>query len=693
MSNPYLSLTALAGLSSLLDANEMMVILGPGGDESQGTTDSIGAIPLSSFRDDYILVTVNEQITALQNRPGNGSFSSPVTMTVAGVVTGSVAFDGSENFTLNLTMPDNSIPISAVEDLASTIAALQASATDGTQLVSSYYSNLNASTQSSIQGYWNASTSNTTGLDQFGTVLQLASDGTLGPDSSNYVNQLLFGTNGTLAWRRNVQDGAWTLVTLWHSGNLTPSNYVQSGSTPTFAGMSLTGAFNGTSISISGSIVAGTTSPGYLIVGPQSTGNQSTYFRADGTMANAEAGTPGTFYEIWNAGNFTPGNYLPLTGGTLTTSGATVTLNVQDTGSNGGNLKITGNGSTTPSKTIRVVNGVLQFVNSAYSAVIGTMDDSGNFATNGTHSATQGIFSGGAPLQFTGASGTGTVFIWGSGGSGDNICSWARVGSADYNFTQYGSATIGSTLTVNSTLTVGGTATMAAINASGQINANATTAVYATWPVATGGIANGGNGGNNGLTSHANNNGGSSATSCAAITFIRDSQFGCYLGIDTTNDLRIGGWSFGNNAYQVAHSGLSSFTFAGTVSSVGVANFNTSDRRLKKNIVRQDPRPLHRTLKWYSYDRRDIEASGLGPLAQDVQKTEELYVQEYDHYLKDTGGKTVKRLTIDKSGIAMEEAMWAGKELDRLVSVIERLEKRLARTEAELRKFKRKKAA
>jgi hypothetical protein len=47
----------------------------------------------------------------------------------------------------------------------------------------------------------------------------------------------------------------------------------------------------------------------------------------------------GSYYSIWNAGNFTPGNYLPLTGGTLTG-----TLTIQN--SNDAQLYLNGNGTS-----------------------------------------------------------------------------------------------------------------------------------------------------------------------------------------------------------------------------------------------------------------------------------------------------------------------------------------------------------
>jgi hypothetical protein len=874
--NPYLSMTSLAALTGLLDANEIAVVVGP--NSGQGSPTTIGSIPLSSFRDDYLLVTVNEQITALQNKPPNGAFASPVTMTVSGVVTGSTSFDGSANFSLDLSMPDNSIPISAVEDLASTLATIESEIGAGNTLTSSYYSNLNATTQSSILGYWNPSSSNTNGEDQYGTVLQLASDGTLGPDSSNYVNQLLFGSNGTLNWRRNVNNSAWTLVSLWHSGNFTPSNYLAlsggtisgtlaiqqlwanksysatyanganagyalaSGTSATYTDTSSSGtvssAFvnvfanatlaasnevtyaNAYTLYIAGPPVAGTNvtltnsyglylGSGNTYLGGNLTTNGTTatlggqlsvtgnalyvkgggatsiglllgigntvasaaeigwYTLSDGTTQTAtivaSGGTSGTsnsgslsysaathsfvgavafnsslstarlissgsyssayptqpgwaldtgfsatYTDTSSSGTvsgvnavnafhiatiaassaatytnaatvmidgaptagtnatFTNAYALYVNGGasnfqgpvTITdaanvvalqvnTSGSTNSVVINDTGSNGANLKFVGNGTTTPNKSIRVEGGVLQFINSAYSSVVTSMDDSGDWTMSGSVTCTTITASG----------------LITSGG-----------------LTSSGAVTANNGLTVN--------------NVGIVIETGIAQTVLSTWPVATGGIANGGNGGNYGITNHANNNGTSGATSCAAMTFIRDGEFGCFFGIDTTNDLRVGGWSFGNNAYQIAHAGLSSFTFGGTVSSVGVANFNTSDRRLKTNIRVVDPQPLHRKLKWYGYDRIDIDESGEGPIAQDVKKTKPLYVREYDHPLKDTGGKTIKRLTIDKSGIALEQSMWTGHEVDRLIKEMTKMQTRLVKAEGEIKRLKaRKKAA
>lgn len=222
--NPYLSVTTLADVSSLLDTNKMMVLVDPG--DGQGSSTTVGSISLPELRDNYLLLTVNQQIAELQTRPGNGAFATPITMSFTGVVTGSVLFDGSTNVSAALTMPSNSIPITAVTDLASTIASLESEIGPATSFTASYYSSLNAA-QTTVLGYWNPSTTGLgSGEDQYGTILQLSSDGALAPSGSNYVNQLMMGSNGALVWRQNVNNTAWNIVSLWHSGNFTPSNYL-----------------------------------------------------------------------------------------------------------------------------------------------------------------------------------------------------------------------------------------------------------------------------------------------------------------------------------------------------------------------------------------------------------------------------------------------------------------------------------
>ena len=54
---------------------------------------------------------------------------------------------------------------------------------------------------------------------------------------------------------------------------------------------------------------------------------------------------------------------------------------------NGSNILLVGNGTTTPNKTIRALNGLFHLVNSGYSAVLLAVDDSGNMSVTGNITA------------------------------------------------------------------------------------------------------------------------------------------------------------------------------------------------------------------------------------------------------------------------------------------------------------------
>lgn len=82
----------------------------------------------------------------------------------------------------------------------------------------------------------------------------------------------------------------------------------------------------------------------------------------------------------------------PATAGLIIT-GATTT---------GANLRLVGNGSTTPNKTIRARSGALEILNSAYSAVIASLSDLGDLGIRNL-AASAGTFSG----AITAAVGTG----------------------------------------------------------------------------------------------------------------------------------------------------------------------------------------------------------------------------------------------------------------------------------------------
>lgn len=115
-----------------------------------------------------------------------------------------------------------------------------------------------------------------------------------------------------------------------------------------------------------------------------------------GSMATTDAGTVGftnangPSVVCWGTGSANAGLLeLKVSGTTaatintmkqlsVTTIGQTSTLLLTDTGINGVNLKLTGDGATTPAKYLRVNAGALQVINSAYGAVLLTITDAGN---------------------------------------------------------------------------------------------------------------------------------------------------------------------------------------------------------------------------------------------------------------------------------------------------------------------------
>lgn len=68
----------------------------------------------------------------------------------------------------------------------------------------------------------------------------------------------------------------------------------------------------------------------------------------------------------------------------------------------GANIELIGNGGTTPNKFIRVLNGVLNVVNSAYSAVITSLDDVGNLTVAGGFTTLSGGVSSATYVQAAG---------------------------------------------------------------------------------------------------------------------------------------------------------------------------------------------------------------------------------------------------------------------------------------------------
>jgi hypothetical protein len=215
-------------------------------------------------------------------------------------------------------------------------------------------------------------------------------------------------------------------------------------------GLQITGYITsiGGSGPLNGQLLIGDTTNNRWSVGSITTSNGATVSQGAGTInisTNAtNANTASTIVARDSSGNFIAGTISAnISGGTIsgstgtftsitansgssstalsvTTSGAASSINVIDTGVNGANIHLTGNGSTTPTKSLRVNGGSFQVVNNAYTTTILSLDDSGdlsslaNITASGT--VTAASFSGsatlsGTPTAPTAAAGTNTTQI------------------------------------------------------------------------------------------------------------------------------------------------------------------------------------------------------------------------------------------------------------------------------------------
>lgn len=61
---------------------------------------------------------------------------------------------------------------------------------------------------------------------------------------------------------------------------------------------------------------------------------------------------------------------------------------------------------------------------------------------------------------------------------------------------------------------------------------------------------------------------GSNEAACAAISLIREGAFGVHFGLNTDNNLSVGGWSMGANAHVIYHAGNTTRAADGTLKAI-----------------------------------------------------------------------------------------------------------------------------
>lgn len=227
------------------------------------------------------------------------------------------------------------------------------------------------------------STLNTTSMDWYEIVYNSGSwaISTSGSAATLTTSRTLWGQsfNGSA----NVTGALSSVTTIGMSGQLT--NTQATGTAP-FAITSTTRVAN---LNVATAGTADTLTTARTINGTSFNGSANITTTNWGTSRNLTIGgtakaVDGSAAVSWTLAEI---GALPTAGGTITTTNATASLTISDTGTSGANIRLTGNGATTPSKTIRAFSGNFEIVNNAYSSAILTVTDAGNLTAVGNVTA------------------------------------------------------------------------------------------------------------------------------------------------------------------------------------------------------------------------------------------------------------------------------------------------------------------
>lgn len=274
-----------------------------------------------------------------------------------------------------------------------------------------------------------------------GLTMPQGTSGTLTTDSNG--NLYLNGTSILLA-----AANTWTGIQTFNSNKLVASNLLLNGATSGTTTLQPTAIAGTTTLTLP---AATDTLVGKATTDTLTNKTLTSPIISGGTIDNAVIG--GT---VAVAGKFagTTGTAL-----TVTTSNSTSGFAITDTGGNGANFLLTGNGGTTPKKYLRVINGNFQLLNDSYGDIF-TITDAGalselksiniNAATGATNTGDvnitgkyrqNGVNTGIlAWVNFTGS--TGAIV------SSFNIASVTRNGTGDYTIAFTNNATDANYLTM-----------------------------------------------------------------------------------------------------------------------------------------------------------------------------------------------------------------------------------------------------
>ena len=133
------------------------------------------------------------------------------------------------------------------------------------------------------------------------------------------------------------------------------------------------------------------------------------------------------------------------------------------------------------------------------------------------------------------------------------------------------------------------------------------------------------------------------------ITLVDGSFNWCFY--DSSGTLQIGSATSGGGP-----TARMTLTTGGALTA-GTGNFTASDERLKKNVVPVEPKCFHRSERAMAmFDWQDETlGSGRGPIAQDIQAQENLYVNVFDNK---------GHLSVDYGKVGYEQGIWCGRKID-----------------------------
>ncbi|MDH2154234.1 pyocin knob domain-containing S74 family peptidase [Stenotrophomonas sp. GD03657] len=219
-----LSFKSLSGLSlsTGYTADSRIVFQTPSGEFLNSRMDNLRT---------WITADLAERVAVLEQNPGSAPsiWPTPRKLTLTGgILTGNISFDGSEDFSLSAGITDNSIAQTKIIGLGAKFTAYDNQFTDVNTALG------NKSDKTHTHGTTYATVTSATFANHPAGINQgnLTNAGTsviaMEAVGSDFIGQLMFASTGVYSLRTLKNDGsAWTVATIWHSGNLNVGDYAK----------------------------------------------------------------------------------------------------------------------------------------------------------------------------------------------------------------------------------------------------------------------------------------------------------------------------------------------------------------------------------------------------------------------------------------------------------------------------------